>query len=157
MTTLVTHHQDTMEWHSGGPHFVLSLLILAVPLDFSEGGERCGKTSLPVFNYGGRSIKSGFSYVSDLPYFSTSLTLPTKAYTGIRQPWCYQTDLEPYVADSVAVHAIAYIADAKRWQIPSYAHMFSLILLRDQWYDKDQVIDDQWRIYHTLSQRMHVT
>ena len=38
-TTLVAHHRETMEWHRGGPHFVLSLLVLAVPLDFAEGGE----------------------------------------------------------------------------------------------------------------------
>ena len=110
---------------------------------------RCERTPLPVSNWGGRSIKkvllvtyllSLILALSDPSYYF--LTLLPKAYTGIRQPWCYLTDFEPYVAKSVAVRS--RIADAKRWQVPSYAHMFSLILLRDQWY-QDQVIDDQWR------------
>ena len=66
-----------MEWHRGGPHFVLSLLVLAIPLDFAEGGEsprmrdvrghHCLCLIEEVF-----LSESGFSYASDLPYFNSS-------------------------------------------------------------------------------------
>ena len=54
-----------------GPHFVLSLLVLAVPIDFAEGGESPrmrdvrGHHCLCLTEEGVLS-KGGFSSVSDL-------------------------------------------------------------------------------------------
>ena len=62
-----------MEWHRGSPHFVLTLLALAVPLNFAEGGESPrmgdvrGHYCMCLIDAGVLS-KSGFSYVSDHPY-----------------------------------------------------------------------------------------
>ena len=66
-----------MEWHRGGTHFVLSLLVLAVSLEFAEGGESPrvrdvrGHYCLCLIEEVVPS-KSGFSYVSDLPFLALS-------------------------------------------------------------------------------------